>query len=47
MKNHESLIAMNLEKKARWKEEGQRERDAAAAAAAAASTAALVTAKAQ
>jgi len=32
---HESLTGQNMEKKARWREEGRREREAAAAAAAA------------
>ncbi|XP_062377582.1 protein FAM162B [Sardina pilchardus] len=44
-KNHESLITMNMEKKARWRAEAQQEREAAAAAAAAAAT--LATEKAQ
>lgn len=44
IKNHDSLITRNMEKKARWREEAQQEREAAAAAASAAT---LSTEKAQ
>ncbi|XP_041924837.1 protein FAM162B [Alosa sapidissima] len=42
VKNHDSLIARNMEKKARWRAEAQQEREAAAA-----SAATLATEKAQ